>query len=166
MNANWVAHLAGRIVANAVVGAIAAAIVGAGCVASAGFGIGLGWSYNTGEAAFVGGYIGAMLGAASGALIGFLIYGIAAARAAPGETFMPLCAIFKGVSLGQVAGTLSAATAFWAFEFVRALVFNQSWSEGAGADLFSVMFGTPALMMCGAIAGALWKRASTGAPPV
>ena len=158
MNANWVAHLAGRIAANALVGAIAAAIVGALCVASAGFGLGLGWSYNTRETAFVGGYIGIVLGAASGALAGLFIFGIAAARAGPGKTLQPLRALFKGVSLGQLAGTLSAATAFWAFEFVSGLIFNQPWDYGASADVFWVLLGAPLLMMCGAIAGALWKR--------
>ena len=108
-------------------------------------------------------HIGANVGIGGGFWLGFFIglalFSIAAARTAPGRTFEPLRALFGRVALGMLAGALGFCSLFLAVEWARAWAQSQPLHMVAVFDSTWLFLGTPALMICGAIAGALSKRA-------
>ncbi len=162
-DARWMTILAGRVLANALVGGITFAFVGALCVGLAGGIIGIaldGWSRTFSPAAgygFFGAFIGAKVGAFDG-IVGVFLFAIATIRAKPGRLLKPFSALIGRVITGQITGTMGALTSFMIFEFVKTLIISRGFSQNVFDDLLWILFGTPILMICGAIAGALTKR--------
>lgn len=96
-----------------------------------------------------------------GFLIGALIFAFAAARAKPGRTFEPLRALFARVAIGFNVGAIGFCSLFLVVVWVRAALTGKSFYVQAIRDIEWFFWGTIALMICGAIAGALSKRADT-----
>ena len=162
MNNRWMARVAARVLANALAGGVLFALLGALCIGSGGWLTGaiIDFSGVTGEGpvyARQGAQMGVYLGVVSG-VVGVLVFGIAALKAAPGELFAPLRALGGRVALGQVLGTLGAATFFFLFEAVQSHLQSQPFGFKVFGGAILIMFGAPVLMICGAIAGALSKR--------
>ena len=129
----WQSVLLGRIVANAVAGAIGLAIpamMGGGIAGAV-----WDWINNATNAALLipsvglSPHIGANVGIGGGFWLGFFIglalFSIAAARTAPGRTFEPLRALFGRVALGMLAGALGFCSLFLAVEWARAWAQSQ-----------------------------------------
>lgn len=162
-NNNWLGRAVLRAGVNLIVGGIITAIVGALCVGTAGGFLGYLLDLRGTPATWDGGFIvlGFIIGAAWGAwsgIVGAIIFGVAASKAKPGRFFAPL-ALIKRVALGQLLGTLGALSSYLVFALAVAQ-FNGDPFIGTVEDhLELAMFGAPITMVCGAIAGALWKRA-------
>ncbi len=154
------ARLAGRVVANALVGGLIFAVVAAFCL---GLGGALtGWilnpATNSGDHyALIGAKMGVAQGVVSG-VVGALIYAVIAFKTAPGRCFEPLFAGLSWVAAGQIGGVLIAATAFFAVELAKSQLQSRPFDQAVGGDVMFIFLGAPALMVCGAIAGALSKR--------
>lgn len=159
----WAAIAAKRIGAGIVVSAILTGIIGALCVATAG--ALLGWILDirstppSWDSGFLGPglFIGLFLGAWSGVL-GALFGGVAAFTARPVHIFAPL-EVIKRVALGQLLGTLGALSSYLFYALILTQTQGQSFVETVEDNLILALVGVPILMNCGAIAGALWKRA-------
>ena len=93
-----------------------------------------------------------------GGLVGATIFGVAAFKAPPGRFYAPIESLVGRVMLGQIAGTLGAISFFGALVAFKMLTQGQSLLDSTDSDLNILFLGTPALMICGAIAGALSKR--------
>ena len=157
----WAAKFVARVVWNALAGGFLFAVVGALCLGAGGWLTGtiIDFSKITGEGP-VYARMGARLGIHSGAVcgvFGVFIFGVAAFRA-PGEFFAPLRALGGRVALGQVLGTLGAASSFFLFEFLVAQLPGQNFALNVFRDAFVLSLAAPVVMLCGAIAGALSKR--------
>lgn len=161
----WAAKAAKRIAANIVGGAILTSLIGALCVATAG--AFFGWMMDlrstppSWDSGFLGPglFLGLFLGAWSG-FLGALIGGVAAFGARPGAMFAPL-SIIKRMALGQVLGTLGALSFYLVFALALAQLNAQPFVGTVEDNLELAIWGVPILMNCGAIAGALWKRADS-----
>ena len=160
---NWVFGAAKRIGANVIIGAILTAIVGAGCVGAAGALLGAILDIRSTPATWDGGFLGLglflgfYLGAWSG-IFGALVGGVAASSAPTNRTFAPL-AIFKRVALGQLLGTLAALSSYLILALAIAQFNGDPFVGTVEDNLELAIYAVPVLMNCGAIAGALWKRA-------
>ena len=159
----WAAKAAKRIGANLVVGALLTALMGALCVGAAGAVIGgimdirstpPAWSLGFSAA---GASLGMTLGSWSG-ILGAVIFGIAALTAHPGRFFAPIIAI-KRVALGQFLGTLGALSTYLLAAMFIAQTRGQLFVATVEDNAVIILIGAPLMMLCGAIAGALWKRA-------
>ena len=165
-DARWMTKLAGRVLANAIIGGMAFALVGAFCVGLSGGFVGTALDYGgllgaQGENGF--GFPCAFAGAETGALsgiIGAVLFAIATIRAMPGRILAPLNALIGHITWGQIFGTASAFTSFMAFELVKTLINHQGLAPNIFDDLVWILYGAPLLMICGAIAAALTKRDS------
>ena len=159
----WAAKWVARVGWNALAGGALVGIVGAFCIGAAGALVGAVYARHMGatflDGARVGGYVGVILGAMCG-VIGVLIFGVAAFRSAPGRLFAPFLQLRGRVALGQFLGTVDALSFFFAVEWAKSQLQNQSFGQGIAEDLKWIQWGAPALMVCGAIAGALSKRDS------
>ena len=143
-----------RILANAFAGGFHFAGVGSACGLLAGALTGLfhgGW-----PGGFTGAFFGVPMGLLSG-IPGSLIYAVAAARAEPGDALQPMKEIKDRVAIGQLLGTVGAASSFAMVELFRIYAQRITNSQGIDDSLLFMLIA-PALMICGAIAGALWKR--------
>lgn len=160
----WAAKAAMRIGANIIVGAMLTAIVGALCVGAAGALLGgivdIRSTPSSRDDGFlaIGLCFGLFLGTWSG-ILGAVIGGVAALTARPGRLFAPLT-IIKRVALGQLFRTLGALSSYLVFALVMAQLNAQPFIWAVEESLFWALIGVPILMNCGAIAGALWKRAN------
>ncbi len=146
-----------RVVANALAGGLAFAIVGAFCGGSAVFFIALFEYGGMGEGSFIGVPIGAIVGAVCG-IAGIFIHLFPALRAESGEFWEPFFDLTARVSWGQMWGTIAACTAFIVIELVRSQFNNVGFSDNISEDFLIFAFAAPASMICGAIAGAIFKR--------
>lgn len=159
----WAFKAAKRVGANVFVGAITTSFMGALCVATAG--ALLGWILDlrstpaTWDGGFLGPglFLGLYLGAWSG-ITGAIVGGVAALAARPGATSAPLIVI-KRVAFGQVLGTLIALSFYLIFACAIAQFNGESFVGTVEDHLELAIYGVPITMNCGAIAGALWKRA-------
>ena len=152
---SWAIWL-GRVVANALAGGLAFAIVGLFCGALSGFIFGVIFEGSLGGSLIIASY-GILVGMACG-VAGVLIHLAAALVAEPGEFWEPFFNLTASVSLGQMWGTIAAIAAFVAFELIDSQIHQASFSTTVGEDVIFFCFFAPALMICGAIAGAIWKR--------
>lgn len=162
----WQWFLLRRIVSHFVLGALCAAIVGALCIGTAG---GLcGWildlrsqpaSWDDGFTV-VGALLGATLGSYSGVVGAFfgLWSGIAAP---PSRSVLPPRALLQSLALGQIAGTLVACSTFFLWEVFQAQNTGLSFGRTVEQDIVLILWGAPALMICGAIVGALFRPAGS-----
>ena len=156
----WLGPLASRVVSHGILGGLLTAIVGAVCVGAAGAAIGAILDVASAPAQWDGGFmmpgafVGMSLGAWSG-ILGAIIYGIGAAKAGPGRCIREFTALCARVSLGQFVGTLSALTCYLAFAFVVSQIKTQPFIGTVEDNAELIVWGAPALMMCGALAGAL-----------
>ena len=155
-DARWMAKLAP--IANAVVGGFWFAFVGACCGGFGGATMEVLFDISSG-----GNLVGLVIifgigyGFASG-VMGAFIYAVAAARSQPGQLCQPFHDLQRAVTMGQCVGELGACTSFLAFELLKAEAQNIPFGVGISRDIGYFFFGAPALMICGAIAGALFKR--------
>ena len=146
----------GRTLANALAGGLAFAVVGLFCGGGAGFifGITSNGSLSDGYGiAFYGVIVGIICGVA-----GILIHFVGAACSRPDPFWQPFFDLTARVTWGQLCGTVLAITSFLIFEFIDARVKRASFGTTLREDAIFFCFFAPALMICGAIAGALWKR--------
>ena len=161
----WAALAAKRIGAGIIVGAITTAIVGALCVGAAGALLGAILDIRSTPATWDGGFmgpglfLGLHLGAWSG-IWGAIVGGVAAFGARPGALLAPL-SILKRVALGQLLATLGALSFYLILALVIAHVNGRTFVAAVEENLVLAIFGGPILMNCGAIVGALFKRADT-----
>ena len=160
---NWAAMAAKRISAGILGGALIIATVGALCVGAAGALLGAILDIRSTPATWDGGFmgpglfLGLYLGAWSG-ILGAGVGGVAAVGARPGALLAPL-AILKRVALGQSLGTLAALSSYLVLALLIAQLNAQSFVGTVEDNIEMAIYGVPVLMNCGAIAGALWKRA-------
>ena len=158
-DALWTMLLLGRVLANALLGGLLCAIFGAfGCaivgqLAEIIFSFELSKNAD-GIHALSFGFIGFV----AGLTFGTLIFATHAFRAPPGHLFEPFCGIVAGVLCGQFVGALAFSSSFYLIEFARALLTKRFIASLLLEDLIFAYVGAPALMICGAIAGALSKR--------
>ncbi len=146
----------GRVLANALAGGLAFAIVGLFCGALSGFIFGIIFDGSLGGSLIIASY-GILVGVACG-VAGVLIHLVAAVVAKPGEFWEPSFNLTASVSLGQVWGTVAAIAAFVAFELIDSQIHQASFSTTVGEDVTFFCLFAPIIMICGAIAGAIWKR--------
>lgn len=172
MSSHWAAKVAGRVAANAFLGGLLVGVVGALCLGTAAYGLGTLMDYL--YLSLPGAKISRMTSMArllpptgigagffGGGFVGASIFVLAASKAPPGRFFAPLSALIGRVALGQIAGTLGALTFFAAVEAFKIQLQNQSLLRVMNGDAKFIALGAPALMICGAIAGALSKRETT-----
>ncbi len=147
---HWPWILAGRVAIHVIVGATVTAIVGALCVGAAGAAT---VCLLIGECILpnLGGIIGLVFGSFGG-VAGALIFGIAGATAPPSRFLLPRRALLARVCGGQIGGTLLACSAYATLNIIQ-----RHFGLNPTGDVDGVMFGAPALMICGAIAGALFR---------
>ncbi len=159
INEHWAAKIAGRVMANAIVGSVIVALIGALCVGAAG--ALMGWlldirstppSWDSGFL-FPGAWLGAYLGSYSG-LVGAVAAGVAAF-----DFKVPLRALLSRIALGQLLGTLGAVSSYLLLALAIAWTQSQPFTGTVEDNLELIIWGAPAAMIGGAIAGALWKRA-------
>lgn len=169
MNAErgWKAALLKSVVLNSFAGALLAAIVGAFCGLAvtqiivwldegASVALKMPTDLNLGliiRSSMIGGF------ALLAGLLSALIFIVVTVRAQPGQTFAPLQSLVGRVLLGQIVGTIGFCSLFLSVEFARSIGANPPFYTLAMDDLLWLLFGAPVLMLCGAIAGALSKRA-------
>lgn len=146
----------GRVLANALAGGLAFAFAGAFCGAMTGFLLGLSSHGSFGDA-FGTAYFGALVGVACGS-IGFFIHLLPALFAPPDEFWKPFFDLTPRVAWGQFWGTLIAVTAFFAFERVDSIIHGVSFAKTFQEDGIYIVLFAPILMICGAIADAIFKR--------
>ena len=160
----WTAALAARVMGNALAGGVLVGIVGAISLRAAGYVLARLFivlyqpfsGQNLIDATLLTSTGAGLFG---GGLAGAIIFGIAAFKAAPGRFSEPLRAIIGRVVLGQIVGTVGALSFFFAvgLAMFRFPTLRQSLIDYG--DWEWIQYGAPILMICGAIAGALSKRA-------
>ncbi len=161
-NGRWIGRILARTLLHALGGGVLAALVGALCTALAGALTGaivdIGGTPHRWDQGLIpiGTYFGVVLGGAGGAIVGVVIYAFQGLLRAPDRRLLPTKAALRQVSLGQIGATIGVCAAFFCFEMLFSLSQNQSFSRCVDRHLFWIMFGAPALMMCGAVGGALW----------
>ena len=154
-NARIVAIWLGRALANALAGGLAFAIVGAFCGALTGFVTEV--AAKDLEYAFAVAAYGAMVGAICG-VVGVFIHFIVAATARPEKPWRGFVRLTARIAIGQLLGTLGIITAFLAFNLISSQINNESFSRAVNENWVFIMYSAPALMIIGAIAGAVFKR--------
>ena len=161
---SWAWFLAKRVAVHVIAGALATALVGALCVGAAGAVTGWILDLRSTPATWDDGFtlVGALLGLTWGAysgVVGAIICGWAGLTAPPSRSLWPARALLRHPILGQVAGTGLASATFFAWELVQAQLTGPAFGRGVERDVGWILFGAPALMLCGAIAGALIRPA-------
>ena len=104
-------------------------------------------------------FIGFNGGISLGFLIGLILFAVSAARTPPGRTFETLRALLVRVAVGIIAGAIGFCSLFLALEWAVSALTGKGFYVQAVSDSGLLFWGTIALMICGAIAGALAKRA-------
>ena len=163
LSRNWVAKFAGRVLAGAFLGGLFVAIVGALSVATAG--ALFGWMLDLrstppgGESGFLwpGAWLGAYLGSFGG-FVGLFAGAVAALGGKPDTSVLPPRDLLRNIALGQLAGTLGAVSSYLIFALAVAQFNGEPFVGTVEDHLELIIYGAPILMICGAIAGALWKR--------
>lgn len=164
----WKWFLLRRVVSHAVSGALASALVGALCVGAAGALCGWIMDLSSRPATWDDGFklVGFLLGATLGSyggIVGALFCGWAGFAAPPNRALLPPRALLNRIALGQIAGTLLAGATFFLWALAQSQNSGQSFGHIVEAELLLIICAAPALMICGAIAGALCAPAtSTG----
>ena len=156
----WGWFLLRRAGAHLIVGAGATAFVGAFCIGALGAGCGYVLDLGSLPASWDDGFtlVGASLGASLGAwagVVGALVCGRAGVVAPASRHILPPRALLQPVVLGQIAGTLVAGATFFLWEVLQAQNTGLSFGRTVEQDLHLIVWGAPALMLCGAVAGAL-----------
>ncbi|MBW3635800.1 MAG: hypothetical protein KY445_04940 [Armatimonadetes bacterium] len=155
----WMWVLLGRVVSYAVLGALATAFFGALLMAVSGAVVGgiIDWSRRplAGEMVFLGALFGADFGAQGGGIAGLIAFGILGFRSATRRSFLPPKAFLVSVVVGMSAATLAVMTSYFVGCALLWLVIGGTFVSFVNGGVFFIMFGAPAMMMCGAIAGAL-----------
>lgn len=165
-NGRWVGRLLARTLLHALGGGVFAALVGALCIALAGALTGAvidigGTPYRWGESLIpIGFCFGLALGGAGGGIVGVILHALQGLFSAPDLRLLPTRAFLCRVSLGQIGATIGACASFFGFEILFSLTQSLPFPACVDRHLVWIMFGAPALMMCGAIAGALWRGES------
>ena len=160
---NWVAKFAGRVLISAFLGGLFTALIGALSVATAG--ALFGWILDLRSTPpvwdsgflFPGAWIGAYLGSYSG-IVGFIAAAVAALASKPETSIVPARVLRRNLALGQLLGTFGAVSSYLLFAFAVAQFNGDSFVGTVENHLDVALYGVPALMICGAIMGALWKR--------
>ena len=160
---HWIFRVFERVLTNAILGGVVAAVTGALCVATAG--AFFGWmmdirstppSWDSGFL-FPGAWVGARLGVWSG-LIGALAGAVAAWGDNSTRPMATLRALLNRVALGQLLATLGAVSSYLLLALVIAQLNAQPFIDTVEDNLELAIIGVPITMICGAIAGAIWKR--------
>ena len=158
-DARWMTKLTGRVLVNAFVGGLAFAFVGALCGGTIGALTGfihdriLGYGHSYLRIYIEGGI---MVGILSG-IFGSLICGIFAFYESPNLQIRGLIPLVSRIAFGQILGTFCTTTAFFAYELAKHQLVGGRFIFILVQDESIILLGAPALMICGAIAGALWK---------
>ena len=159
-DSRWVALLIGRVISYALLGGLGAALVGAICIGAAGASIGAidssPGTFSGRELVWIGFVFGVSLGGSGGGIAGVLIFAIQGFRSASRRSFLPPRSLLRSIALGQIVATLGVCSSFFALELVLSQINNQPFYQAVGQHLIWIMFGAPAVMVCGAIAGAIW----------
>ena len=148
----------GQVLANACGGGLILALVGVICCGMAGaltdwiFDNAFSWTSLTPETRHIYRDAGARIGALAGFVTGALLFGRLASK---GEQIQVR---FVNVVVGQVAGVAAFSLIFYAFEVIKSWLLGKELILGLDSDATWLLYGAPALMICGAIAGALSKR--------
>ncbi|HEX9998199.1 MAG TPA: hypothetical protein VGB45_13750 [Abditibacterium sp.] len=159
-DSRWIAFLVWRVASYALLGGFCTALFGAICIGIAGAATGVvidNWrllSYS--QSSLLGLIVGLVLGGGGAAIAGFLIFGVTGFRSAQRPSFLPPHSLLRSVALGQILSTFAVCSSFSALELTISLVKNRPFHELVNEHLFWIMFGAPAVMVCGAIAGAMW----------
>lgn len=164
LSRNWVAKFAGRVLVSALIGGFFTAIVGALCGATAG--ALFGWILDIrstppswdGEFLLPGAWLVAYLGSFSG-FVGLFAGAVAAFDGKPASSIVPR-ALLRNLALGQLFGTGGAVSSYLLFAVAVAVAqFSGDPFVGIVEDnLELVIWGAPILMICGAVAGAIFRR--------
>ncbi len=164
LSQHWFFRVFGRVLTGALFGGVVTAITGALCVATAG--ALLGWmmdlrstppSWDNGfilPGAFAGVYLGVWSG-----LIGAIVGAVAALGDNSTRPLATLRALLSRVALGQLLATLGAVSSYLLLALVIAQIKGDPFTGTVEDNLELAIYGVPITMVCGAIAGALWKRA-------
>ena len=164
LSQHWILRVFGRVLTNAIVGGVIIAIIGALCVATAGAFFGWMMDIRSTPPAWNMGFMGpgAFLGAFLGAWSGF-VGALAGAVAALGDNstrpLATLRALLNRVALGQLLATLGAVSSYLLLALAIAQIKGDPFIGTVEDNLELAIYGAPITMICGAIAGALWKRA-------
>lgn len=159
-NENWIWFLLRRVVSHALAGALATAIVGALCIGGAGALTGFIWDLSSKSAGWNDGFtlIGALIGVTWGSfsgIVGALICGWVGLSAPPSRAILPPRALLKPICAGQIAGTLLACATYFGGVAAVAWQNGETFGRVVESSFGYIMFGTPALMIIGAIVGGL-----------
>ncbi len=147
-----------RVVSYAVLGGLATAFVGALLIAASGAVVGwiLNWSARPlGETVVLGAIFGAFFGGQGGGIAGLIAFGILGFRSATRSSFLPPKACLVPVLIGMGAATLAVMTSYFAGCALLWLVRGGTFVSFVDDSVFYILFAAPAVMVCGAIAGAL-----------
>ena len=163
LSQSWIAKVAGRVVASALIGGFVIAITGALCIATAG--ALFGWILDIRSTPprfdvgflFPGAWLGATLGSYSG-FVGFMAGAVAAWRGKPDTSIVPPLALLRNIALGQLFGTVSAVSSYLVFALSVAQLNTQSFVGTVEDNLELIIWGAPILAIFGAIAGAMSRR--------
>ena len=144
----------GRVVANTIVGGFTFAVIALFCGMIVGGLAGVLVGFDGGT---YGALIGGGVGLSSG-VVGALIYAVASASTQSATILQPYLNLRGRVGWGQVFGTGSAYFCYLIFVLSRTQLKGAVSSEVALNDAGIFMFVAPAMMIVGAIAGAVFKR--------
>lgn len=159
----WIGILAARVASHALAGGLGAAGVGAICIALAGAltgavidvqGMPSHWDAGMVPAGF---FVGAVLGGIGGGVAGMIAFALLGFLRVPDRHFLPRRATFLAIWSGQICGTLGICFTFFLFAAMAAPVAGKSFSASVDTYLMWIMFGAPAAMIIGEIAGAVWS---------
>lgn len=157
----WLWFLLRRIVSYALLGGLATAIVGALLVALVG--ALMGWILSPlsppTEIMQVGAIIGLVLGSTGGGLMGAFLLGISAFFSPAGPKCLPPRHFLLPTLQGMVLGTIAVTASFIVLNLTTSMattgVSYVAFAEQTSEFLLPIMFGVPAVMMCGEIIGAV-----------
>lgn len=160
---NWIGILTARVLCYALCGGLGAALTGAICIALAGAATGAiidiqgtppHWNQGFVPAGF---FVGATLGGIGGGVTGVVVFALLGFLRVPDRRFLPRRATFIAIWSGQIGGTLGVCLSFFLLLAMASTLAGKSFPALVDTHLMWILFGAPALMVCGEIAGAIWS---------
>ena len=93
-----------------------------------------------------------------GGIVGIVAFAMAAWGAAPDRLPLSLRALMARMAMGQLFGTVGAVSSYLLFVYAIAQLRAQPFLGTVEDNLDLIIWGAPTSMLCGAIAGAVFKR--------
>lgn len=108
----------------------------------------------------IGTAVGLVFGGVSGGVVGVIAYGFIGFLSPPGRYYLPPKLILVRVILGMGLATAGTMTSFYVVMAVIATIRGIPFDRAVGDGLGFIMFGAPAVMICGQIVGSIsgYKR--------